>query len=91
MIGELSTSGPQREMVAALNRIHAAEREAASARIRELETQFEAHQQAYVARIMELVARITELERFISEIRASIPRPLRRVARMLLGLRRILG
>jgi FkbM family methyltransferase len=96
MIAELRTLKFQREAVAEANRVRAAERAAAVGRISELQSQLERFEQSHADTVAQFevqqqayVARIIELERFISEIRAFIPRPLRRVARLLPGWRKI--
>jgi FkbM family methyltransferase len=55
------------------------------ARISELEASFKAHQEAYVARIMKLERQLGLLHRTIGWIRASVPRPIKRLIRKLLG------
>jgi FkbM family methyltransferase len=68
------------ESMAETSRCHAAERDAAVARIHELQAQFEAHKKAYISHILEQRGYFELLERLL----AAIPRPIRRLARMLL-------
>src|SRR5258708_6502532 len=90
------------DAMAEASRTQLAERDAAVARISALQDRLERFERSHADAMAETSriqaaereaasARIMELERFISEIRACIPRPLRRVARMLPGLRRIVG
>jgi FkbM family methyltransferase len=68
-----------------------AHQEAYIARIHELDAMFRAHQEAYITRIMKLERQLGLLHRTISWIRASVPRPVKRLIRMLLGWRRKIG
>jgi FkbM family methyltransferase len=66
-------------------------RQAAGVRIHELDAMFRAHQEAYITRIMKLERQLGLLHRTIGWIRASVPRPVKRLIRMLLGWPRKIG
>jgi hypothetical protein len=80
------------DAMAEASRIQAAEREAATARIRKLEANLQAHRQAHLDSMAEreaVIARIMELERFIAEPVAT--KLLRRLGHVLPGRKRIVG